>query len=149
MLGIWNFSTQLNLMMKLPALFLYLDKNYIRIFGSLFKALEAAHFFPARPVVVQLHSETHLIGEEALAAARSGVQVVMVDTGRVCDLREVSETLRQEDLRQHVQLAFAGGLTLSDLDSLQNEDLDIVDIGRAILDAPLIDFCYDVVSVED
>ena len=133
----------------LPRPFLYLDKNYIRIFGSLSKALDAAYFFPGRPIAIQLRSEAHLIGEEALAAARSGVQVLMVDTGRVCDLREVSETMRQEGLRQHVQLAFAGGLTLSDLDNLRNEDLDIVDIGRAILDAPLIDFRYDVVSVED
>ena len=132
----------------LPRPFLYLDKNYIRIFGSLTRALEAARFFPGRPVVIQLHSDTRLIGEEAITAARHGGQILMVDTGRICDLREVSGVLRQDDLRRRVQIAYASGLRLSDLENLQNEDLDIVDIGRAILDAPLIDFRYDVVSIE-
>ena len=34
------------------------------------------------------------------------------------------------------------------LEDLQQEDIDFVDIGRAILDAPLTDFRYDVVKKE-
>lgn len=132
----------------LPRPFLYLDKNYIRIFGSLVKALEAADLLPDRPVAVQLRGETGPIAREAIAAAGYGAQVLMVDTGCVSDLSEVSSALRQEGLRERVQIAFAGCLRLDDLEHLQAEDVDIVDIGQAILDAPLLDFRYDVVEVK-
>jgi nicotinate-nucleotide pyrophosphorylase (carboxylating) len=131
----------------LPRPFLYLDKNYIRIFGSLSKALEATRLLPGRAVVAQLRGETSPIAEEALNAARYGAHVLMVDTGRMKDLRAVSRASRKEGFREQVQIAFAGGLTLSDLDNLRDEDVDIVDIGRAILDAPLLDFRLDVVGI--
>jgi len=132
----------------LPRPFLYLDKNYIRIFGSLDRALEATDLLPGRPIVVQLRGETGPIAREAIAVAGYGVQVLMVDTGCVSDLSEVSRALRQEGLREQVQIAFAGCLKLDDLEHLQHEDVDIVDIGQAILDAPLLDFRYDVVEVK-
>jgi nicotinate-nucleotide pyrophosphorylase (carboxylating) len=131
----------------LPRPFLYLDKNYIRIFGSLSKALEATRLLPGRAVVAQVRGETSPIAEEAIKAARHGVHVLMVDTGRIKDLRAVSRATRKEGFREQVQIAFAGGLTLSDLDNLRDEDVDIVDIGRAILDAPLLDFRLDVIGI--
>lgn len=131
----------------LPRPFVYLDKNYIRIFGSLSKALEATRLLPGRAVVAQLRGETSPIAEEALNAAKHGAHVLMVDTGRIGDLRTVARATRKEGFREQVQIAFAGGITLSDLDNLRHEDLDIVDIGRAILDAPLLDFRLDVTGI--
>ncbi len=132
----------------LPGAFLYLDKNYIRIFGSLHKALGASNLVPGRQIVIQLRGETGPIAEEAQTAARYGARVLMVDTGRIGDLRKVSTILSREGLRDRVQIAFAGGVRLKDLDKLRHEDLDIVDIGRAVLDAPLLDFRYDVTVTE-
>jgi len=96
-----------------------------------------------------LRGETGPIAEEAITVARYRAQVLMVDTGHITDLRMVSKALKQEGLRKQVQIAFAGNIRLSDLEYLQNEDLDIVDMGRAILDAPLLDFRYDVVGTMD
>lgn len=124
--------------------FLYLDKNYVRILGSLVAAMESASKLPGRTVAVQVRGETAPIGEEAVTATRCGAQILMVDTGRVGDLREVSTALRRENLRQGIEIAFAGNVRLGDLERLQDEDVDVVDIGRAILDAPLLDFRYDV-----
>jgi nicotinate-nucleotide pyrophosphorylase (carboxylating) len=126
--------------------FVYLDKNYIRILGSLSEALMAARSIPGRAIVAQLRGETGLIEKEALTAAGLGARVVMVDTGRIDDVRAVSNALQRKGLRRQVQIAFAGGVQLGDLEGLQREDIDIVDIGRAILDAPLVDFRYDVVE---
>jgi len=131
-----------------PGPFLYLDKNYVRILGSLVRAMENTAKFPGRTVVIQLRGETMPIAEEAITAARYGAQVLMVDTGRLSDLRDVSIALRRENLRERVEIAFAGNISLSKLEHLQNEDLDVVDIGRAILGAPLLDFRYDVVEVK-
>lgn len=129
----------------LPQPFVYLDKNYLRMFGSLESEIDAARIFPERSVVVQLLGETAEIGKEAALAARSGASVVMVDTGSIEDLRKCSLSLTQSGLRDKVKLAYGGGVQLSDLADLQKEDLDIVDVGRAILDAPLLDFRYDVI----
>lgn len=132
----------------LPEPFLYLDKNYIRIFGSLSKALEATCLVPGRAVVVQLRGETGPIAEEAVNAAEHGARVLMVDTGSIEDLRTVAKAMGEEGFRQRVLIAFSGGLRLSDLENLWHEDLDIVDIGRAVLDAPLLDFRFDVIGIE-
>ncbi len=130
-----------------PDPFLYLDKNYIRILGSIVAAMESAARLPGRTVAIQLRGETAPISEEAIAAARCGAHILMVDTGRIDDLRAVSTVLTQEGLRSEVEIAFAGNLTLGDLERLQREDTDVVDIGRAILDAPLLDFRYDVFDI--
>jgi len=128
--------------------FVYLDKNYVRIFGSLQKAIGAARLLPGRPIVIQVRGETGPIAEEAVIAAGYGSQVIMVDTGNIDDVRSVSGVLKLRGLRRKVQLAFAGGIKIDDLEKLRCEDLDIVDIGRAILDAPLMDFRYNTVNME-
>ncbi len=124
--------------------FIYLDKNYVRIYGSVEAALKAAESFPDRAIAIQLKGEAMAIEDEALAAAKHGADVLMVDTGLLSDARKCSEIINQNGLRQKVKLAFSGGLRIEDLADLKNEDIDIVDIGRAILDAPLLDFKYDV-----
>lgn len=124
--------------------FLYLDKNYLRIFGSVKALLEGAAALPDRAAVVQLRGDTGPIEAETVAAALLGAKAVMVDTGNLTDLRLCSEELKRQGLRDQVKLAFAGGVQIEQLPDLQQEDVDIVDIGRAILDAPLLDFRYDV-----
>lgn len=126
--------------------FLYLDKNYLRVFGSVAALLKATAALPDRAVSVQIRGETAPIGDEAVEAATCGAKVIMVDTGQVADLRICSEQLKAADLRDRVRLAFAGEVRIADLPVLRREDVDIVDIGKAILDAPLLDFRYDVVK---
>ena len=130
-----------------PGPFLYLDKNYVRIFGSIAGALNAAGRLPGRTVCIQIRGETAPVAEEAIVAAKGGARVVMVDTGRVEDLREVSAALVRLGLRKQTEIAFAGSIALNDLERLRDEDVDIVDVGRAILDAPLLDFRYDVFDI--
>ena len=123
--------------------FVYLDKNYVRIFGSLQKTLEAV--VPLnRPIVIQVRGETGPIGQEAVKVAQQGVAVIMVDTGRLNDLEAVSNELRDAGLRDRVDLAFAGNLKPDDLSGLIGRDLDAVDIGYGIVDAPCLPMRFDV-----
>ena len=127
--------------------FLYLDKNYVRIFGGVKAALEAvAHM--QRPTVVQVRGELQPIEEEALDAARSGAKVIMVDTGRRKDLDTVMEALRKHELRSAVELAFSGNIDLDDLAEISSAGMDVLDIGYAILDAPCLPMRFDVVTEE-
>ena len=124
--------------------FIYLDKNYVRIFGGISQALKAA---PSSPFIkiIQLRGEFSPIAEEALEAIASGAQVLMVDTGSRRDLDEVLKVLKKKKPPARVRLAFAGGIQLKDIPLLAGKGVDILDIGAAILDAPWLDLTYDVI----
>ena len=125
--------------------FLYLDKNYVRIFGGIGKTLGAVGHCPGEKVI-QLRGEFAPIGQEAREAIRHGAGVVMVDSGSWEDLDEVLRVLREEKALPKVKCAFAGGIQLKDIPALTEKGVDILDIGAAILDAPWLELSYDVVA---
>jgi nicotinate-nucleotide pyrophosphorylase (carboxylating) len=124
--------------------FIYLDKNYIRMLGNIKKALEAVEIFEDRIKVIQLKGETDLIWKEALEAAYGGAGILMVDTGKIEDLKIVAEKLTDDGIRDSVELAFGGSINLEDIPKFLNLDVDILDIGRAVIDAPMLDIRLDV-----
>jgi len=123
--------------------FIYLDKNYVRIFGGISQALKAATSSSFMKVI-QLRGEFAPIAEEAVEAIASGAQVLMVDTGSRKDLDQVLRVLKKKSHPQ-AKLAFAGGIQLKDIPLLAGKGVDILDIGAAILDAPWLDLTYDVI----
>jgi nicotinate-nucleotide pyrophosphorylase (carboxylating) len=127
--------------------FVYLDKNYVRIMGGIREAIQAVNHLE-RAIVVQIRGEFGPVDEEALEAARMGAAVVMVDTGRVDDLAEVLQVLQISGLRHRIRVAFSGNLLVPDLEALVRFDLDVVDIGYAILDAPCLPMRFDVIHVQ-
>ncbi len=128
--------------------FIYLDKNYVRIFGGIAEALEAVSHL-GKEIAIQVRGETETIDEEAVQAVQHGVRVVMVDTGIREHVARVSTALKTHRLRDRAQIAFAGNLTLDELESVSHEDVDVVDIGYAILDAPCLPIRFDVVAVDE
>jgi nicotinate-nucleotide pyrophosphorylase (carboxylating) len=129
----------------LPREFVYLDKNYVRILGGIGPALRAVSELGC-PVVIQVRGELATLEEEALEAANRGAAVVMVDTGNREDLRRVNRILNEHGLRDRIKLAFAGCIKPDDLPELKKEEVDILDIGYAILDAPCIPMRFDVLG---
>ncbi len=124
--------------------FVYLDKNYVRMFGSIAGAVRRACEIHDRTVAVQIRGDTGLISEEACEAFKAGAGIIMVDTGRIEDLHAVVAVAGRQGFRDRVKIAFAGGVTISSLEHVITADADIVDVGRAIIDAPLLDFSLDV-----
>ena len=126
--------------------FIYLDKNYVRILGGIKRAIEAV--LPLeKSVAIQIRGETDRISHEAIEAAEAGAEVIMVDTGRKEDAEDVIRALKEKDLRRRVLVAFAGNIELGELGNISQLDLDIVDIGYAILDAPCLPMRFDVIDV--
>ncbi|BAF58661.1 nicotinate-nucleotide pyrophosphorylase [Pelotomaculum thermopropionicum SI] len=123
--------------------FLYIDKNYIRMFGGIEAALKAVAHLPGKKAV-QLRGERGGIAAEAEEAVTGGAHILMADTGRFEDAARLSEFLRERGWREKVQLAFSGGITVRDLPLLLEMDLDIIDVGRAVLDAPMADLRFEV-----
>lgn len=127
--------------------FIYLDKNYVRMFGGVGPAVSRAkEFIPGRLVVVQLRGETKPVADEAGEAAGAQAEVIMIDTGRMDDLRIAVDAAKRGGWRERTRIAFAGGVTLDRLAEAVAAGADVVDVGRAIIDAPMLDFRLDVQS---
>jgi nicotinate-nucleotide pyrophosphorylase (carboxylating) len=125
--------------------FIYLDKNYVRILGGIGEALRTVAPLASR-TVIQVRGETAPVSEEAVEAARAGAAVIMIDTGNIADLEKAARALRQRGLRESVRLAYAGNIRCEDISDLLRQDVDILDIGYAIVDAPCLPMRMDVVS---
>ena len=114
--------------------FVYVGKNAVIMLGGVDHAIKAGVAVGHGPVAVQVKSV-----EEAVSAVRTGAGIVMVDTSSLADLAEVHAELSRLGLRQAVRLAFGGGVCMEDLGPAAEAGADAVDVGRAILDAPLLD----------
>jgi nicotinate-nucleotide pyrophosphorylase (carboxylating) len=128
--------------------FIYLDKNYVKMLGGVHEALAAVKDLKPSVKVVQLKSNGRRLLQEASLAAGSGASTIMIDTGDMRDLERVDQVLKEQGLRKKVRLAFAGEISIEDLPILRSMPVEIVDIGKAIVDAPLLDMKMDVEAEE-
>lgn len=128
--------------------FIYLDKNYIRIFGSVKKSLEAVKDLKGYLRVVQIRREGAGITEDTKEACLCGADILMIDTGNPEDISVVQQVVAELGLTGKVKLAFAGDVKLEDIPALSELTLDKLCVGRAIADAPLLDLKLDVIDVQ-
>jgi len=126
--------------------FVYLDKNYVRVLGGIRASLEAVGALAGHKKVVQIKGRHAELGCEALEAAQAGADILHVDTGRPEDIERVSAALRRAGCRGRVEIAFGGNLRLEQVDALRRLDVDILDVGRRIVDAPLLDMRMEVLG---
>jgi nicotinate-nucleotide pyrophosphorylase (carboxylating) len=126
--------------------FLYLDKNYVRMFGGIRPCLTAVSGLKGYVRVLQLRGEYDRIDLEADEAAMNGADIIFIDTGRPDDISCVANKLKQLGMRDKVKIAFGGGIRLEDVAILKILDVDILDVGRPIIDAPLLDMRMEVIA---
>jgi nicotinate-nucleotide pyrophosphorylase (carboxylating) len=126
--------------------FIFLDKNYVKMLGGIRESLQAVANMNGHLRVVQLKGVSGDIAAEACEAVEQGADIVFVDSGKRDDLKRVAEKIRESGLRERVKIAFGGGIRLEDIEELKSLDADILDIGRQIVDAPLLDMRLEVVE---
>jgi len=126
--------------------FLYLDKNFVRMLGGIAATLQAVADITDRLKVIQLKGESGDIAADALAAARGGADIIMIDTGRVADAEQAHAALAAAGCRHRVRIAFAKGIRLEAISEIKGKGIDILDIGVSIIDAPLLDMKLEVVN---
>lgn len=124
--------------------FLYLDKNYIRMFGGIQQTLKAVEPFHDHRKVVQIRGMTDSIEEETRLALAGGCDVFMVDTGHLPDIRRCRSVLTSKMAGSDKQVAFAGGVHIADIPFFLELGVDILCIGKEIVDAPLLDMKMDI-----
>jgi len=126
--------------------FLYLDKNYVKVLGGVGKTLQSVKGLKGHTLVIQLKGEGQELLREAVLAAEKGGDIIMIDTGRKEDIVKIDSGLRAKGLRDRVQIAFAGNIGIGDLQELKKLPVEIVDIGQAVVDAPLLDMRMDITA---
>jgi nicotinate-nucleotide pyrophosphorylase (carboxylating) len=129
--------------------FVYLDKNYVEIFGGVGEGLRAVANMTGHVKVVQLRGRHANIELEACEAVEHGAHVLHVDSGSPDDAERVSRKLKRSGTRNRVRIAFSGDVRFEHMDALKKLDIDILDIGRSIVDAPLLDMRMEVLRVEN
>jgi len=131
-----------------PNPFVYLDKNYIELLGGIKKSLESVSHLNKCTKVVQVKGRYGDIASEGCEAVEAGANIVFVDTGKPDDIRLVAERLLHLGLRNKVKLAFGGGVNIETIGELKTLDIDILDIGRQIVDAPILDMRLEIIDVK-
>jgi nicotinate-nucleotide pyrophosphorylase (carboxylating) len=129
-----------------PLPFIYLDKNYVRLFGGVEESLLSIKNFKNYTKIIQLKSKGKRLCKEASSAARLGADIIMIDTGLKEDISLVDYALKEKGLRDQVKIAFAGNIKMADIKELRKFPVDIIDVGKAIVDAPLLNMRMDVIQ---
>jgi nicotinate-nucleotide pyrophosphorylase (carboxylating) len=96
--------------------------------------------------VIQLKSKDRILSKESSLAAQLGANIIMIDTGKKEDIKRVHDGLRKQGLRENIKIAFGGNISFEDLTVLKKMPVDIVDLGKAIVDAPLLDMRIDIMD---
>ncbi|MDI9499136.1 MAG: quinolinate phosphoribosyl transferase [Bacillota bacterium] len=130
--------------------FVYLDKTHIRLLGSVQAAAAAARAAagPEPALVIQIHRVTGSLEAEVEAALAVGAHVLMVDTGCEADLIRCRGLLDADGRRSGDEplVAFAGDIKMEAIPRCRDLGADIICLGKAIIDAPMLDFHLDVLD---
>lgn len=124
--------------------FIYLDKNYIAMFGGIRECLDEVRHRNDVVKVIQLKGRYGALEGEARDAFEGGARILFIDTGKPKDVTSVSQELKRMGVRGEVEIAFGGGIALQDIEKLMACDIDILDVGRSIVDAPLLDMRMEI-----
>ncbi len=114
--------------------FVYVPKNHVRMLGGIEDAVANSVALNHGTVAVQVVS-----ADEAVRAVRVGAGAVMVDDGGIVELCAAQYALTNAGLRDGVTLAYGGHAVPGELALIRQAGADVVDMGRAILNAPLWD----------
>lgn len=123
----------------------YIDKNYVIMFGDIDKAINAVKNEPllsGRKIVAQVKGILRKLGEECWMAAAAGADYIYLDTGRIEDLSIFADAAQY--MKRVPKLVFGGNVTLDKINLIKNYPVDIVGVGKAIIDAPMLDMKLDV-----
>ena len=107
-----------------------------------------AHFRGFKKVV-QIKGRHKDIALEACEAAELNADIIFVDSGKPQDLLKLADLLNRKGLRDSIKIAFGGSVKIEDIDRFKDLPVDILDIGRQIIDALLLDLKLEVVEIKE
>ena len=123
--------------------FIYLDKNYIKMFGGIPQTLKSVERFKEFKKVIQIHNTIDSVEEEVKQAVLYGAHILMIDTGRDEDIDRCFEVLKQLNIKNKT-VAFSGNVKLDKIEDYITKGVEILCIGKEIIDAKMLDMKFDI-----
>ncbi len=114
--------------------------NHIAIAGDLVKAIRLAK---RASFTKKIEVEVKRV-EDALIAAREGVDVIMLDNFKPREIEEAIEILEKEGLRERVLIEASGGITPKNVKYYAKTGVDIISSGYITHSAKALDLSLDV-----
>ena len=121
-----------------------LKDNAIESCGSIPQAIEKARQFGGFALKIEVESRNR---EEALLAASSGADIVMLDNFRPSDALLVSKEIKEK--YPHVLIEVSGGISEETASQYMGPHIDILSSSSLIQGVPVVDFSLKIVRTMD
>jgi nicotinate-nucleotide pyrophosphorylase (carboxylating) len=118
--------------------------NHIKIVGSVEEAVKIAKASASFVHKVEVEVSTP---EDAVKAAESGADIIMLDNMKPSEVARVVEELRKRGLRERVLLEVSGGITPDNILEYAKLDVDVISCGYITISSRAVDMSLDVVEV--
>jgi len=118
--------------------------NHIRIIGDIAKAVKLAKEKASFAHKIEIEASTV---DEAIKAAESGADIVMLDNMRPDEVAKVIEELKNRGLRERVLIEVSGGITPQNILDYARLDVDIISCGYITMSSKAVDMSLEVVEV--
>ena len=118
--------------------------NHIRIIGDIAKAVKLAKEKASFAHKIEIEASTV---DEAIRAAESGADIVMLDNMRPDEVAKVIEELKNRGLRERVLIEVSGGITPQNILDYARLDVDIISCGYITMSSKAVDMSLEVVEV--
>lgn len=119
--------------------------NHIAIAGSISEALKKALASASFSKKIEVEAKTL---DEAVEAARSGANIIMLDDMSVEEAKKTIETLKKLGFRDKVLIEISGGVSEENILDYARLNPDIISIGRITHSVNSIDVSLEVVEVK-
>ena len=126
--------------------FVYLDKNYVRMFGGITQTLNAIKGMTEFTKIIQIKGITGSIDKEVVEAVKGEADVIMIDSGKLDDLKKVIKVLNSLNMRDRIRVAFSNGVQINDIPRYVEYGVELLCIGKQLVDSPLLDMKMDVIE---
>lgn len=104
-----------------------IKNNHIAAVGDLLTCIERARSRASfvKKIEVEVSSE-----EDALCAAKTGVDVVMLDNMSISEIKRTMSALKRGGLRAKVLVEASGNVTLENVGDIASTGVDVISVGR-------------------
>lgn len=124
---------------------LLIKDNHIAIAGGIAEAIKRARSVASFSKKIEVEVEKL---EEALEAAKLGVDIVMLDNMTPMEVKETIEVLEKSGLRKGVLIEVSGGVTEGNIVEYAEAAPDIISLGTLTHSAKAVDISLEIVRPE-
>ena len=117
--------------------------NHLSIVGNVSDAIKRAKNYVSFTKKIEIEVETM---NEALQAARSGVDIIMLDNMPIKSVIEVLSTLKEHRLRDKVIVEVSGGVNLENIDDYAKTGVDVISTGYLTHSARSLDMSLELLK---